>query len=141
MERNKRNLAYLAGLFDGEGGITAAGSVSRFYPRAYIGTTTESAMRWVQRSLGGILTPRKIVATYNRKIMWYVCWTNAHDVARMLKSLLPWLRIKRALAKAAIQLAGLIGTKAKRPRIQTASLARRKRLHDRIKRLNGGTGA
>lgn len=135
MRREER--AYLAGLFDGEGGVTAARSKQGFYPRTYMGTVEERVMRWVRKQLGGTLTRRVFKASYNRRPMWYVIWTHKDDVRRVLTLLLPWLKIKRRVAEAGVELAGLIQDAAHKRQVRAETRRKRKMLHDRIKRLNG----
>ena len=100
----RTDLAYIAGIVDGEGSISISrygGKRNSSYCRLTVTNTSEWLIRWLQFSLGGS------VSVYKRKeeshkiaYNWYL---NEHLTLDALKLILPYLRIKRPQAEIAIQ--------------------------------------
>ncbi len=95
MSNNLSDLAYCAGLFDGEGCITLTkGGDSNYRLRLKITSTDYSVLTWLQEHFGGsIILSRK--ETDNNKESWdWYCKTE--DQVVFLFSILPYTIIKRA---------------------------------------------
>ncbi len=97
----RTDLAYTAGIIDGEGWICIKRT-----PRAYqitvgVGNTNEWLINWLQFSFGGGVYPRTGLAD-NQKPQWH--WNlSTRQAGNFLKLILPYLRIKRPQAELAIQ--------------------------------------
>ncbi len=95
MSNNLSDLAYCAGLFDGEGCITLTkGGDSNYRLRLKITSTDYSVLTWLQEHFGGsIILSRK--ETDNNKESWdWYCKTE--DQVVFLFGILPYTIIKRA---------------------------------------------
>ena len=100
----KTDLAYAAGIIDGEGwiGIGKKGKARHdSYCRVTIGHTSEWLTKWLQFTFGGTISisdrkPNK----WKRQYFWNL---NEHETLDFLKAIYPFLRIKRPQAEIAIQ--------------------------------------
>lgn len=94
MSNSLSDLAYCAGLFDGEGCISLCkdnNSVYRLYIK--ISSTDYSLLEWVQEHFGGSIY-RERKGTEKRKESWgWNCKINDHII--FLFSILPFTKIKR----------------------------------------------
>jgi hypothetical protein len=88
-------LAYIAGLFDGEGCITRANS----YPIVQIGMTDRDVIEYLA-TLGG--TIRVEQPPGNRKPLYRWRVMAGREVAEFLAAIFPFLRVKRQQAEDAI---------------------------------------
>lgn len=101
-------LAYLAGMVDGDGSITlhmrAAGSLRL---RLYVGNTNEALIHWLHEHFGGdiSLNVHRGSGTWDatkHKQMHH--WRIERDAAvELLSALIPFLLVKRAVAEVAIE--------------------------------------
>ena len=107
----KTDLAYLAGIFDGEGcivihdrqWITKTG-IKRigFYPEICVASTNEWIIQQLKFAFGGNVYLRKKGTTRAQPI-W--AWqTTSKKATSCLKALLPYLRLKRRQAELAIEM-------------------------------------
>lgn len=97
LPHDHRTLAYLAGLFDGEGCITRTND----HPIVQIGMTDEPVMRWVAE-IGGTLRVEDHPNRGNRKPLYRWRLLAGSDVREFLWALFPYLRVKRTQAEEAI---------------------------------------
>lgn len=88
-------IAYVAGLFDGEGCITSGNG----HFRLQLAMTDQAVIYWLGR-WGGTVRERSVVG--NRKRCWRWLVMADEDVAATLAVLLPYLRVKRAQAEVAL---------------------------------------
>jgi hypothetical protein len=100
---DKVDLAYLAGLIDGEGCITLGRTVragqrrgeSRTYDSLTIVNTNRDVLLWVQEVFGG-----RIHANIKREQGWKTAFSwYATNPASVLKAILPYLKIKKRQAE------------------------------------------
>jgi len=112
---NKTDLAYAAGIFDGEGhiGITrhSNGSLS---VKVQIGNTNEWLLQWFKFALGG----RVMLQNDRRaeKLGWkpiYHWYLRADEIQDFLKIIYPYLKIKKAQAEIVINLMNTRGKKGR----------------------------
>jgi hypothetical protein len=96
--RDERFVAYLAGLFDGEGCITENG---QGHYVAQIGMTDETVIRWVAQ-VGGTVRIEDGPNRGNRKPLYRWRLTAANDVQAFLRAIHPYLIVKQAAAENAI---------------------------------------
>lgn len=92
------DIAYIAGLFDGEGCITENG---KGFFVAQIGMTDEPVIRWVAR-LGGTVRIEAGPNRGNRKPLYRWRLMAANDVQAFLRAIHPYLRVKQSAAENAI---------------------------------------
>lgn len=99
--------AYLAGLFDGEGSISIGKRAIKKYPGVFsyrlemlLTNTHLDSLYRIQKEIGGYVYVRKLVEP-RRKPLGYIRWENTRAV-EILNELLPYLKIKLAHAKLAI---------------------------------------
>lgn len=96
-------LAYLAGLFDGEGCITRANGRTI----VQIGMTDREVIEYLA-SLGGTMRCEDGPGRGNRKPLYRWRLLARREVAEFLAAVLPYLRVKRAVAQARLdELLGL----------------------------------
>jgi len=101
----KTDLAYTAGIIDGEGWISIKNRQIKNGNRNYcvkvgVGSTTEWLIKWLQFNYGGsvcIINPGG-----NRKLKW-VWDLSTKQAVIFLEAILPYLRIKRPQAELAIK--------------------------------------
>jgi LAGLIDADG endonuclease len=111
------DIAYIAGLFDGEGSINIfrkknkSGSFS-YYLEITITNTDFPVLSWLQSVLGG-----RVDKTSNIKLQgsrplrrWRASCRDAH---RILLTLLPYLRVKKTQAELAIEFQSTVALKVK----------------------------
>ena len=125
----KTDLAYIAGLFDGEGCVTyssrktvrkdgTSGITSRVL--VTMGQTEEYMVRWLQFNWGGTVYIRKPPEKFPHAKYLYVwrilCW----DACVFLKDVLPYLKLKKAQAEIALKFhSKLSTTRQGKPRRKT----------------------
>ncbi len=100
----KTDLAYAAGIIDGEGWIgigRKGGKRLDSYCRVTVGNTNEWLVKWLQVTFGGTISiSNRNPAKWKRQYYWNL---NEHETLDFLKVIYPYLRIKRPQAEIAIQ--------------------------------------
>lgn len=104
---NSEQLAYTAGLFDGEGSVTTKLSRGGGIPNARINLTNTNprAVMWMKELFGGSISDQS--TSPSRPKTWKVSYTwelSGNKAAEVLRLLLPYLILKRAQAEQAIAL-------------------------------------
>ena len=109
----KTDLAYAAGLFDGEGCITitkqyykkADGSKSYFHVlRLTVGMTDDWPIQWLADHLAGNISPHKPT---NKKYRMQWRWeARGRQAERALRLMMPWLKVKKKQAEFALLFRG-----------------------------------
>lgn len=98
-----RDLAYAAGLFDGEGCIHIGRHARGYKLQVMLTNTHRPVLDWFQSIWGGKLYDHP---SYHRK-RWTMCWTlqwgGKDDEVRLLTDLLPNFQIKRDQALLALR--------------------------------------
>lgn len=93
------NLAYVAGIFDGEGCVNFSRVRKSAYIRVLITNTDKTLLDDIQRQFGGDVKPlacRK--AGWKQGFQWCLSWSKAVD---FLEKVSPWLRVKKQQAATA----------------------------------------
>ena len=105
INKEEKNLAYIAGLFDGEGCVSCVqrpikrtdrnGKIYiQWYIRAEIAMTDEDTIRWVHDTLGMGWSGPKRYHTKNYKPQWrWAC--GYQDCLKLAKMLLPYAKVKK----------------------------------------------
>ena len=104
----KTDLAYLAGILDGEGSIQIRKRKDKGMRLGFcyqlvvnIANTNEWLVRWIHLNFGGLLYKNRIPAAHYKQVyQWSVSSNKAKFV---LESLLPYLKIKKPQAEIALQ--------------------------------------
>ena len=102
-------LAYLAGVFDGEGCVTAQRLRGRngnvFLVRVVVGNGFLPVLKEFQRFAGGSINERRAPAGMLRQFQWAL---SSRQAAAFLQRVLPHLVVKREVATLALRLQALI---------------------------------
>ena len=133
MALRKTDIAYTAGLVDGEGSIIIAKSYSTKYGNCYRITTTIAnnnlvILEWVNDKFGGHIHKS------NSCYMWQLNGKKCH---KFLTSLTPYLKIKSEQAELALQYISTIkhtGCK----KLSKTIVKQREKLRRKMQKLNGG---
>ena len=99
------NIAYIAGLFDGEGNIMCKQYMRKkphnkkayltWYIRAEIAMTEEKTIKWLHKTLKmGWVAPKRHYNKPKRKLQWRWC-CGYRDCLKLANLLLPYSRVKR----------------------------------------------
>ena len=136
------DLAYLAGLIDGEGCIrvgkfkNSAGAL-RYRASCVIAMTDGRPLKWVKNNFGGGLYVDRKLRHRCSKVChsWMI---NAQSAATILRQCLPFLKVKHRQARLLIEFAATLRTNNERRhrRMPAKLLETRKRLADRSTALN-----
>ena len=95
MSNSLTDLAYCAGLMDGEGCITLTrDSESNYRLRIKITSTDYSVLTWLQEHFGGSINLSRKESKYNKEAWDWICRTE--DQVVFLFGILPYTIIKRA---------------------------------------------
>ncbi len=134
--QREANLAYLAGLFDGEGSFSIKhnNSNSVYSPCVAIGMTQLEGIELVVEMFGGKV--RKDLTSNRKSVMYRWEISKRSDVFFVLKSLLPYLRVKKALALLLLSFCDGEHKKGGRGTTSLQEQERRKELHIKVKELN-----
>ncbi len=105
----KTDLAYIAGLFDGEGCVSF--STSKYKPRGTVshqilvtlGNTEEYPIQWLHLCYGGSIYVRKPPKQFPRAKTLYVWRLLCQEACNFLKDIEPYLIIKKPQATIAIK--------------------------------------
>jgi hypothetical protein len=102
--RDNTELAYLAGIIDGEGWITAVRSrqTGKYTPHVGVATTDLPLIEWIKNHFGGSVytrTPQKGVGPRKTRYEWQI---HQSMVDALLPEVLPYLVIKAERARAMI---------------------------------------
>jgi len=112
----KTDLAYMAGIFDGEGSIGAYKPRCNLTKGTYsLGVTIISTDEWLchmfRMAFGGSINCRQRRGKQLPVWEWKV---QSHRAAEMLKILLPYLHLKRSQAELAIKFQSVKGNRSRR---------------------------
>jgi len=113
-------IAYLAGLFDGEGSINIFKQSNKkdrinsgYFLEISIGNTHKGVLQWVLENFGGRLTHNAEQYTKRNHRTWR--WrASSNEACAVLKILLPYLIVKREQAQLAIEFQEHINTHPRR---------------------------
>lgn len=91
------NIAYVAGLIDGEGCINFCKCRDSVYPRLFITNTNQEILELLQEKYGGDINPLSLrKENWKQGYSWRVSWSKAVD---LLEKVYPYLIIKRRQAQ------------------------------------------
>jgi len=106
------DIAYIAGLIDGEGYIgikkcppskTRCTVNPSYHARIQVRMVDEPAIKFITDTLGGTYTKEKQPQNPNRRILFLYGTSNA-KAESILKTILPYLKVKQAVAQEVIKL-------------------------------------
>lgn len=131
-------VAYLAGLFDGEGSINITPRYSndvrrgRLYLQIAVGNTAVRACRMFAAAFGGAVYLNKPAT--DRHLAYWIWVVNAVKAATALRTMLPFLVLKRRQARIALLFAA---RQHRGVRLTPALIAFRQRCRERLIALHG----
>lgn len=103
--RSATDIAYMAGLFDGEGNLQIRGrNNGSVATKLAVYSTTPAAVEWVAKTFGGSVRwdhKRHEQRGWKPMGIWEIY--RAQDVGRLLVAMMPYLIIKRAAARKALR--------------------------------------
>lgn len=131
MECRCADVAYSAGIFDGEGCISVSpyrtsDGRDRFHCDVYVGMQSRTTLEFFQRTVGTGQIKR-------RKDIWMFQASGAKAV-HVLKAVLPFLRAKKAEAQLFVEFAATFNARGPKP-TPMAVIERRRELSTRIRSL------
>ena len=108
---SKTNLAYLAGIIDGEGTISIHHGRDGFGgPYLQAGGTDKRLVDWLKTTFGGNYTYYHLTGMKHRNHKDFYLWRlNLSSVSKTLIDILPYLKLKMKQAELAIQFRNTIG--------------------------------
>lgn len=134
------DLAYIAGLFDGEGNVhihvaRRRGQKPQRFLQIKITNTNKEVVDFAQKTLKlGSITSRKYPSR-KREWVWRACSRHA---AGILENLMPYLKAKQERAKLAIKFQSLLGYRNFHLKpLSESEIEERETLRRRIMQLNG----
>lgn len=137
------SLEYLAVFFDGEGCITLCNGGRKYNVKCVCANTVKESVELFQQRFGGRVHPQRRPAD---KPHWKIGWkwvVDSRQAEAFLRTILPHLRVKAAVAQMAIRFLELpLKTKGRRfldPSIQRANdeiQARREEIVCAVRKLN-----
>jgi len=134
----KQELAYLAGIVDGEGTVNIAfiKTSGEYRARLYVVNTSYALIEWIKARFGGLVYKR---ISKNEK--WKPKYEWVMPVSRkdtkLLKQLIPYLVIKKQQAGLVLELIATIGNPGRK--LTQETIAKRKELFEKNKQLNSGS--
>ena len=137
----KEEIAYLAGIIDGEGSIyiqrriTPKGHYS-YFPRFQIVNTNQKLMNWIHKKFGGLIykkSRKKQNIKWKDQIEWF---TTRGLLDTLLPLLLPFLIIKKEQAEIMIKFRSTFTNKTERIKVPESIQDFRLECLNKIKQLN-----
>lgn len=105
----KVDLAYIAGLFDGEGCITyTRKGKAGMGLLVTLGQTEEYLIRWLQIAYSGSVYIRKPPVLFPNAKMLYVWRLFGRQASNFLKDIVPYLKVKKPQAELALRFQGYL---------------------------------
>ena len=141
MTTNPTDLAYAAGLFDGEGSIMIMPGLNtdrhRTHPRLYVALTQvdEICLVWLKEKFGGKIRIRaKATERHRAPLEWYLCGVNATEFLRLIR---PYLQLKAARADVAFEFRKTVQKKGGvRVPVAPETVALREEIRQKMRALN-----
>jgi hypothetical protein len=135
MQPTEVELAYTAGMIDGEGHIGLTTTKSSFLPTLVVTNTDERITDWLREHFGGAVYHHlRTNGIHKPRHNWRLLGRHATELLALLQ---PYLVLKREQAQLAISYyAGHSSYHWGNRRLPTAEYQRRKELHEHLKRLN-----
>jgi hypothetical protein len=133
------DLAYLAGIIDGEGtiGIYKGGGPYSYYLRLIVTNSSLPLMKWVHAGVGGSFIKQRRDTDRHAQI-WYVILMQQR-AAHLIRRCLPYIIVKRAQADNALEFIDeFVSSRGTGRAPSDQELARRIRHYEEALRLNGG---
>lgn len=93
------DLAYIAGLFDGEGHIGFGAIRSGLFIRVLVVNTDRKILEYLQECFGGDIHALTRKDGWKQAWQWRLCWSRAIEFVTLIQ---PWLRIKKPQANIAL---------------------------------------
>jgi hypothetical protein len=131
-------LAYFAGIIDGEGCISLCTSKknvnNRYGTQVFIGNTDERLIQWIHSRFGGTLGFRKRLKP-NQKDLWTVNFSGV-TVEPILAAVLPYLVLKREQAALMLEFRKTVREVGANTANSPAAIEQRAAIRDQMQVLN-----
>ena len=88
---SKDELAYIAGIFDGEGCINFQCIRGSYYIRVLITNTNRDLLEYIQSIFGGDIKKMSRKSGWKQSYVWRLSWSKAIEFLSLIE---PWLRVK-----------------------------------------------
>lgn len=140
LDIDSHDIAYVAGLFDGEGCVNVTEVKPKkgrhspsFQTLAQISNNDREVLNWVQSLFGGTITSNNV-----RRQRVTFTWRVYHKRAKeFLEIIFPYLRIKEQQAQLLIELENSIGRRGWKPRLSEEVIVYRRSIKEDLTKLNG----
>ncbi|HEC75488.1 MAG TPA: hypothetical protein ENI26_14150 [Methylophaga aminisulfidivorans] len=97
------DLAYLAGMLDGEGTFSIQRTKNNVYcPRMNVGNTDKAALEWLKSKFDGHLRPADVPKEPHHKQVWVLQW-RVLEMLELIPKLLLFLHIKKKQAEIVLE--------------------------------------
>jgi hypothetical protein len=111
---NRTDLAYAAGILDGEGSISVSYSSGCPYPCVRVTNTNRELIEWFHQKFGGSIYDKKLVG-FGHKAQWD--WDpTTPNMKWFLKLMIPFLKVKQRQARLVLVLRSMIERKSTKTR-------------------------
>ena len=136
------DIAYLAGIVDGEGCISVMRlsrgnrSSATFMARISVAMTSEKIVRWIKATTEvGTVHVKCHQPGRKKQWLWLV---NSRNAVGLLRTLLPFLKLKKPQARNAVALQRVLRRSSGGAKLTRREVATRTRLYKISRKLNGG---
>lgn len=136
---NKYELAYFAGLMDGEGCFNINFNKKRntYQARLTMSNTNIAMIEWCRDKVGGKIYRRKKYFIHHKDKWEWMSWGDKEILKKLLQDMLPFLVGKQEQCKVLIRFQKTLNSQINRGRRLEADIkAYRKKLYQQIKILN-----
>lgn len=134
----EEDLAYTAGIVDGEGCITILKSRKdervQYTPRVTVKMCDTNPILFLKRKFGGGVSRQECEPPRRDAYYWYL--DDKHSVKWLLMRVLPYLRVKARQAELLLEFIAKTPQKPKSQRFDSQEIERRESLYQEIRQLN-----
>jgi len=129
MTQDPLDIAYLAGLLDGEGSISCSSTEQGIFLFIACGMNCETPLQWAKEKFGGKVYPLKAGTTFQ----WVVSGKSCKEI---LVAILPFLKVKARQAELGIVFCDTIRPPENRKALTDVELLLKLRISNEMRSLN-----
>lgn len=138
MEATEIEKAYIAGFFDGEGCIIVRAAIRKnkttYELMISVGQNDTSVLKYIQRFFGGRIANPSY--EFRKKNQTPDLRMESKKAADFLRTMLPYLRVKKPQAELALKFQELVFPRGKCRSVDLENMEERKGIHEKIRHLN-----
>jgi len=127
------DLAYVAGIVDGEGSISIYTVRNQFYSKVSVANTDDILMNWLVERFGGGITHHQFKNSWKPLFTWQIY---SQQAAEFLRLILPFLKLKWQQAEILIELENMKSTNYRFRPLTGAEYDKRNALREAARILN-----